>query len=119
VAGNRAEWHADLGQAATTDPERRLLAFLLEGSFRLPNAVSELVPNALARPDFVYHLTGGSVAVFVDGPPDGAAPVAQRDEQAEDRLLDLGWLVVRFRHNDDWSQTVAKYPSVFGVGRSL
>ena len=118
VTGNRADRHAELGEAAASDLERRLLTFLREGSFRLPHAASALVADALARPDFVYHLSGGSVAVFVDGPHHDAVAVAQRDAQAEDRLMDLGWLVIRLRHDEDWGQIVAKYPSVFGVGRS-
>ena len=48
-------------------------------------------------------------------------PVAERDAAAEDRLLDLGMLVIRFRFRrgtEGWEQTVRKHPGVFGVGRA-
>jgi len=38
---------------------------------------------------------------------------------AEYRLNDLGWLVVRFRYDDEqdgWDQIVRKHPNVFGRG---
>jgi hypothetical protein len=29
-------------------------------------------------------------------------------------MEDLGYMVIRFGHHDDWSATVAQYPYVFG-----
>ena len=43
--------------------------------------------------------------------------MVERDLQAEYRLEDDGWLVVRFRYDDDWERIVRKYPNVFGPGR--
>jgi ATP-dependent helicase YprA (DUF1998 family) len=105
--------------ASTSDLERRLVQFLQGGGYRLPDEAQGLVHDALARPDFVYRLPAGMVAVFVDGPHHDAAPVALRDVAAEERLGDLGWLVVRFRHDDErhgWDQVVRKHPNVFGKG---
>ncbi len=107
-----------LRESAGSVLERDLLAFLRQGDYRLPDAAQELVATARARPDFAYHTQAGDVAIFVDGPHHDAAYVAQRDEQAEDRLMELGWLVIRFRYDEEWEQTVRRYPSVFGSGRS-
>ena len=74
--------------------------------------------SAAARPDFVYDLPTGPVAVFVDGPPHDHPAQAERDARAEDRLLDLGWSVVRFGHDEDWPAIIARYPSVFGPLRT-
>ena len=96
------------------------MRFLQGGGYRLPDQAQELVHDALARPDFVYRLPAGMVAVFVDGPHHDAAAVALRDMAAEYRLSDLGWLVVRFRYDgehDEWDQIVHKHPNVFGQGR--
>jgi hypothetical protein len=67
-----------------------------------------------ARPDLVYHLDHGSVAIFVDDPDSGADNGPGRDGDAEDALLDAGWTVVRIRHKDSFDAVVGRYPSVFG-----
>ena len=64
----------------------------------------------------MYDLPSGAVAVFVDGPDDGAAP--GRDEDTEDALRDVGWSVVRIPHEADYRSVVGGYPSVFGPGRN-
>ena len=105
---------------SVSDLERRFVRFLQGGGYRLPDEAQELVHDALARPDFVYRLPAGLVAVFVDGPHHDAAAVVLRDVAAEERLGDLGWLVVRFRYDDEregWDQIVRKHPNVFGQGR--
>lgn len=113
------EEHADsLADASGSQLERDFLTFLKQSDYRMPDEAQPLVTDALARPDFVYRLPAGPVAVFVDGPHHRHEKVWERDVQSETRLLDLGWLVVRF--GDDktkWSQIVGEYPSVFGTGR--
>jgi ATP-dependent helicase YprA (DUF1998 family) len=106
--------------ASTTSLEEKFVNFLRAGGYRLPDEAQFLIPKAQARPDFIYRLPGGPVAVFLDGPVHDERPVRERDAAAEDRLLDLGWLVIRFRHDeyrDGWEQTVRKHPGVFGPGR--
>jgi G:T-mismatch repair DNA endonuclease (very short patch repair protein) len=97
--------------------ERRFTTWLDEHGLRLPDRAQVLVPDALARPDLVYDLETGSVAVFVDGPVHDSPSQAERDAEAAERLEDLGWLVVRVRHDDDWAAAVGRFPSVFGTGR--
>ncbi|WP_289007990.1 DEAD/DEAH box helicase [uncultured Thermomonospora sp.] len=112
-----AERAARLAEQAGSDLERRLVTFLAEGEYRLPDEAQHLVAEALARPDFVYRLPAGPVALFVDGPHHAHRAVAERDLQAEYRLMDLGWLVIRFGHDADWNEIVRQYPNVFGTGR--
>jgi len=117
-----AEEHAsDLFAACTTGLEKEFLEFLLKGGYRLPDEAQCLVPEAQARPDFVYRLRAGFVAVFVDGPVRDEKLVRERDAAAEDRLFNIGWLVIRFRHDEageGWDQTVRKNPGVFGSGQA-
>lgn len=96
--------------------ERKFLDHLRDGGYRLPDRAQAAVDGANARPDFAYDLPGNPTAVFVDGPVHDAAHTAERDAQAEDRLLDAGWNVVRFRYDDDWALKLAAHPSVFGSG---
>lgn len=91
------------------------VTWLDEQGLRLPDRSQILVPDAQARPDLVYDRPGNPVAVFVDGPVHERPSVAQRDAEAEERLLDLGWSVVRIAHDADWAAVVARHPSVFGT----
>ena len=97
--------------------EKNFLDFLMDHDYRLPDKAQELVTDAICRPDFTYSLPSGPVAVFIDGPHHSDARTAERDEQATQRLEDLGWLVVRISHTDNYTEKLADYSSVFGQGR--
>jgi ATP-dependent helicase YprA (DUF1998 family)/serine/threonine protein kinase len=77
-----------------------LLGWLRAKGYRLPDDVSALVPEAAARPDFVFRLDGANLAVFVDVP--GQVPDSTRDIDARERLEDKGWEVLRFPTDGDW-----------------
>ena len=115
VAGGRASATVKKDRAALNT----FLRWLAEHEHRLPDEAQVLVTDATARPDFVYRHADGEVAVFVDGPHHDAAGVAERDRAAEDRLVDIGWSVVRVRYDHDWAATVSRYPSVFGQGKDV
>jgi very-short-patch-repair endonuclease len=113
---SRTEQLTRLSDQADSSLETDFLAWLKTRGFRLPDSTQHLVTGALARPDFVYLLPGANVAVFVDGPVHQHSVVAERDADAQERLYDLGWDVVRFPHNGDWAGIASKYPSYFGTG---
>jgi very-short-patch-repair endonuclease len=100
--------------------EQRFLALLEQYGYRLPDEAQQIVDGFYARPDFVYHTDGMSVAIFVDGPVHDGTRQAERDEAAQARLEDeAGWQVLRFRYDDpDWNDIVARNPGVFGAGRA-
>jgi len=112
---NRADQRRILETMSDSRLEKRFVVWLDEHGYRLPDRAQQDVTQARARPDLVYELTTGPVAVFVDGPPHDTDHQAERDRAAQDRLEDLGWLVIRVRHDDPWPETVAAYPSVFGA----
>jgi very-short-patch-repair endonuclease len=62
----------------------------------------------------VYFRSSGNIAVFVDGPVHEHAYVAERDHAAQERLFDVGWEVVRFPHDADWSAIAAQLERYFG-----
>jgi hypothetical protein len=110
------------------------LEWLNSRGHHLPDGAATEIPVARARPDFVYHLPGADVAVFVDGAAAHGAPAPGdadgRDRAAEQRLMMRGWLVIRFtavpdadtvpdpETNESWELIVRRYPTVFGAGRT-
>ncbi len=114
---SRTEQSIALISQADSSLEAEFVHWLKDHGYRLPDGVQTLVEAARARPDFVYRLASGSVAVFVDGPVHDDQAVAERDDQARDRLEDAGWYVIRVRYDDDWNDLVGANPTVFGAGR--
>ncbi|MGP3920444.1 DEAD/DEAH box helicase [Nonomuraea sp. 10N515B] len=108
---------SELTESSESELERNFLDFLREKGYRLPDGAQEYIVDARARPDFVYRTKSGNVAIFIDGPHHDAADVIERDIRAEDRLMDQGWLVIRFRYDGQWGEIVQRYSSVFGTGR--
>jgi superfamily II DNA/RNA helicase/tRNA A-37 threonylcarbamoyl transferase component Bud32/very-short-patch-repair endonuclease len=113
---SRSEQLARLVAESDTQLEGKLITWLKERGLRLPDEAQTFVPEALARPDYIYRLPGVNVAVFVDGPIHDYESVADRDAEAEDRLLDRGWEVVRFPHDADWSAIAEQFKRYFGPG---
>ncbi len=113
---SRTDQMKTLTFASDTDLERRFVTFLKENGHRMPDQAQVLIEEVYARPDFVYRLPGAQVAVFVDGPVHKDPHVAQRDVEAEERLEDAGWEVVRISHDEDWATAVGRHEYVFGPG---
>ncbi|HEX6970395.1 MAG TPA: protein kinase [Micromonosporaceae bacterium] len=112
---SRTQQLTRLSGNAESGLEEKLLTWLKERGLRLPDEAQTFITEALARPDFVYRLPGVNVAVFVDGPVHDHTVIAERDQEAEQRLYDAGWDVVRFRYDDDWSAIVDRLPRYFGT----
>jgi len=102
---------------ADSSLERKFINWLAEHGYRLPDRAQVTVSEAIARPDFVYDLANGVTAVFIDGPVHDVPHNAERDAAAEERLVDLGWHVLRWRYDDDWAALAHSKPSVFGQGK--
>lgn len=94
------------------------MQWLDERGHRLPDRAQTTVSAARARPDLVYDLPTGLVGIFIDGPVHDTPTQSERDSDAEDRLVDQGWSVIRIRYDDDWTTAVSKFRSVFGDGRT-
>jgi very-short-patch-repair endonuclease len=105
----------ELLRLSDSELEREWLRFLEDHELRMPDHGNVYISEAGTRPDFVYEHEG--VAIYVDGPPHDYPERAARDADANARMRDLGYTVVRFGHADDWSQIVDSYRWVFGDGR--
>ncbi|MFE2056667.1 protein kinase [Streptomyces sp. NPDC059446] len=79
---------------------------------RLPDEPGSFLTEAMATPDYVYRLPGVNVAVFVDLP--GKEQDTFRDEDAEDRLFNARWDVIRFAHGADWDAVATANARYFG-----
>ncbi|UYQ65610.1 protein kinase domain-containing protein [Streptomyces peucetius] len=90
-----------------------LLTWLKAKGLNLPDDGETLITEANAQADYVYRLGNLNIAVFVDLP--GTETTALRDEDAEERLLDARWDVVRFPHDADWDTIAAAHPRYFGT----
>ena len=114
----RSDQRKIIDNLADSELEKRFVQWLDVEGLRLPDRAQVTVADANARPDFVYDLATGPVAIFIDGPPHDTDHQQQLDEVASERLVDAGWSVVRVRHDDDWSAVVHRYSSVFGTRRT-
>lgn len=111
----QADWLTALGDSSL---ESQFIDWLRATGRRLPDDAQRTVEGCRARPDFVYEASGTPVAVFIDGPHHDATAQQQRDREAERRLVDASWFVVRFRHDQDWSAVADQHEWLFGHGRT-
>lgn len=108
----RAEHLAMLERLAGSELERRWLRFLEERNLRLPSHAQHLIEACQTRPDFFYKEY--QAAVYIDGPPHDYPERAQRDMTQTECMEDAGYTVIRFHHQDDWENILARYPHIFG-----
>ena len=108
----RAEHLTRLTRQCASDLERAWLQFLEDHDLALPAKAQTLVEACGTRPDFLYH--PAQVAVYVDGPHHDYPDRQKRDQAQTECMENLGYVVVRFGHKDDWESIVKRFPETFG-----
>lgn len=111
--GSRAERLVALRARCDSQLEQRWLDQVEELGLRLPSDAQYQIPNYYAQPDFYYSET--NVAVFIDGPPHDEPDQLRKDEEVTRGLMEMGYIVIRFHHGDDWPAIFQQHPDVFGV----
>lgn len=111
----RGEHFAQLSRLCGSDLERRWLRQLGEVGLRLPSHAQVLIPTCGTRVDFLYE--DCQAAIYIDGPVHDFADRHARDTEKTDLLEDRGYTVIRFSHQDDWTEMLARYPHIFGKHR--
>ena len=112
---SRDDTVAVLHAASDSSLERSFVDWLRDHGLRLPDRAQVTVEAARARPDFVFDLPSGPVAVFVDGPHHDFEAQQVKDRAASDRLYELGWDVVRIPvHESEWLNVIRRHPGTFG-----
>lgn len=109
----RAEHLQRLMKLCDSELERKWLQMLETKNLRLPTSAQKYVYAGKTRPDFVYE-GDYQTAIYVDGPPHDYPERHKRDDETTARMEDDGWIVIRFRHFDDWDAKLTKYPNIFG-----
>jgi ATP-dependent helicase YprA (DUF1998 family) len=109
---SRVDHLDELMRACDSQLEKRWLKRVHESQLRLPSHAQYLVTACLTRPDFFY--ASANTAVFIDGPPHDTPEQQGLDTEITNRLIETGYLVIRFHHAADWNEIFDQYSDVFG-----
>ncbi len=109
---SRTDHFAMLLERCDSQLERKWLKLLMDQDLRPPTDAQRLISDCTCRPDFMY--SDINTAVFIDGPPHDAEDTKKNDARVNQCLMDAGYLVIRFHHQDDWNSILDQYQDVFG-----
>jgi hypothetical protein len=115
-AGSRVERMAVLRKRCDSKLECKWLDFIDTFVLRPPSDAQYLIESCSTRPDFYYR--EDNAAIYVDGPPHDEADQIRADEEITRRLMETGYIVIRFHHKADWADIVRHHPDIFGVPKS-
>ncbi len=114
-AGSRGERVAALRKRCDSQLEQRWLDQVDTLVLRLPDEAQYQVSGQYTQPDFYYR--EANAAIYVDGPPHDKPDQMKEDEAVTQRLIEAGYIVIRFHHKEDWPAILRKHPDIFGVPR--
>jgi len=75
-----------------------------------------LIESCSTQPDFYYN--EHNAAVYIDGPPHNEPDQIRKDEAITQRLMESGYIVIRFHHRADWDEIFRRHPDIFGRAQS-
>jgi ATP-dependent helicase YprA (DUF1998 family) len=110
--GSRAERMVFLRKQCDSKLEGKWLDLIETLVLRPPSDAQLLIDACSTRPDFFYR--EHNAAIYVDGPPHDEPDQIRADEEIARRLMDVGYVVVRFHHKADWKEVLRKHPDIFG-----
>lgn len=111
--GSRAERMVALRNQCDSALERRWLDLVDSLMLRPPSDAQFLIESCSTRPDFFYREF--SAAIYIDGPPHDEPDQIRADEEITRRLMETGYVVIRFHHKADWNEVFRRHPDVFGA----
>ena len=112
-AGSRAERMNALRRRCDSQLEKRWLDMLDRHLLRPPSDAQFLIETCSTKPDFYY--AEHNAAIYIDGPPHDEPDQLRDDEVISQRLMEMGYVVIRFHHKADWEAIFRKHPDIFGV----
>ncbi len=92
--------------------ERDWLRYLEAHGHRLPSHAQHLIATCDTRSDFFYE--DHQAVIYIDGHYHDYPERQQRDAVSTECLEDIGYIVIRFGHQEDWAAKLARYPHIFG-----
>ena len=110
--GSRAERLAALRKRCDSRLEERWLDRVDALGLRLPSDAQYRVPAYATQPDFYYR--DARAAIYIDGPPHDSPDQVREDDATTATLIEMGYIVIRFHHEDDWLAIFRRYADVFG-----
>ena len=66
-------------------------------------------------PDQVREDATTTAAIFIDGPPHDSPDQVREDDATTETLIGMGYIVIRFHHEDDWLAIFRRHADVFGT----
>ena len=111
--GSRAERLSALRRRCDSRLEERWLDLVGELGLRLPSEAQYRIPAYATRPDFFYR--EAHAAIYIDGPPHDTPHQVREDDATTETLIGMGYIVIRFHHDDDWLAIFRRHADVFGV----
>ena len=115
-AGSRTERMAALRKRCDSQLEKRWLDIVDALLLRPPSDGQYLIESCSTKPDFYYREY--NAAIYIDGPPHDAADQIRKDEDITRRLMEVGYIVIRFHHKEDWNEIFLRHPDIFGTPRT-
>lgn len=115
-AGSRAERMAALRKRCDSQLEKRWLDMMDDLVLRPPSDAQYFIEAHSTKADFFYR--EHNATIYVDGPPHDEPDQIRADEIITQRLMEAGYIVIRFHHKDDWLAIFRRHPDVFGVFRT-
>lgn len=112
-AGSRSERMAALRKRCDSQLEKRWLDMVDTLLLRPPSDAQYLIETCSTKPDFYYHEY--NAAIYIDGPPHDEADQIRNDEDITRRLMETGYIVIRFHHKADWIEIFRRHPDIFGT----
>lgn len=110
--GSREERIVALRKRCDSQLEKRWLDLADHLMLRLPSDAQYLIEACSTKPDFYYR--EHNAAIYIDGPPHDEPDQIREDEDITKRLVETGYIVVRFHHRADWDAIVRRHPDIFG-----
>jgi very-short-patch-repair endonuclease len=111
-AGSRAERMAALRKRCDSQLEQQWLDLVDKFMLRPPSDAQFLIESGSTRPDFYYR--EHNAAIYIDGPPHDEPEQIREDEDITRRLIEMGYIVIRFHYKSDWSEIFRRHPDIFG-----
>ncbi|HOT74392.1 MAG TPA: helicase-related protein [Candidatus Wallbacteria bacterium] len=109
-----AEHLQELTNLTQSGLERKWLELIAKNKLKLPTHAQKKIEACGSTPDFLYKDT--QVAIYIDGPHHDYEKYKKIDAELNESMLNIGFTVIRFRHDDEsnWENIIKKYPNVFG-----
>jgi hypothetical protein len=111
--GSRADRLVALRSKCDSGLERKWLDALDGLSLQLPSDPQFIITECQAQADFFYQ--GKRAVIFVDGPIHDEPSHVRKDEETDRRLMEAGYVVIRFHHKADWKAVFRRHPDIFGT----